>query len=151
MSYGSQVFVLDFTDFATGKLTGERTIITPNEDSEAFRSAHAPRDDKGNTIFVSFDAEAAAGQYRAYGGGIVHVLHNPEPRVEGPMPFGREPSEGLRFDYLHQAMVDQVIAVIGFPAGWSANHFDPWPFDAKRVGQRLVMQFDLPTPERCPF
>jgi hypothetical protein len=56
MNYGRQVFVLDFTDLAAGKLTGERTIITPNDDSAALRRAHAPRDQKGNTIFVSFGA-----------------------------------------------------------------------------------------------
>ena len=147
MSYGREVFVLDFTDLAAGKLTGERTTITPNDDSASLRRAHTPRDEKGNTIFVSFDAEAATGPYRPYGGGIVHVLHNPEPHVDGPIKIGREPVEGLRFDFKNDTRADHVIAVVGFPAGWSANLFDPWPTDAKRVGQRLVVKFDLPRPE----
>ena len=147
MSYGQQVLVLDFTEFTAGKLAGQLTVITPNDDRDALRRADAPRDAAGNTIFVSFDAEAATGQYRGYGEGLVHVLHNPEPSVDGPRAIGREPIEDLRFDYDHDTFADRVIAVVGFPSVWSANHFDPWPTDAKRVGQRLAVKFDLSRPE----
>src|SRR5580704_13549098 len=99
MSYGQQVFVLDFAEFADGKLAGQLTVVTPNDDRDALRRTHAPRDAAGNTIFVSFDAEAATGQYRGYGEGLVHVLHNPEPTVDGPRAIGREPIEDLRFEY----------------------------------------------------
>src|ERR1700692_2072125 len=44
-------------------------------------------------------------------------------------------------------MADRVIIAVGFPVGWSANSFDPWPTDAKHVAGRLVVKFDLFTPD----
>jgi pimeloyl-ACP methyl ester carboxylesterase len=148
MSYGREVFVLDFTQFRGGKLVGERTIVTPDDDHERLESAHVPRDEHGNFIFVSFDAEGSTSQYVGYGNGLAHVLNKPTPRVDGPLPLGIEPIDSeQRFDYFHETMADRVIVVAGFPSGWSANHFDPWPTDVKHVDQRLVVKFDLFKPD----
>jgi tetratricopeptide (TPR) repeat protein/pimeloyl-ACP methyl ester carboxylesterase len=144
MGYGDQIFILDFVKFTLGKLVGERTILTPNEDNNQLERAHVPRDERGDFIFVSFDAEGPAAQYTGHGNGLAHVLNNPAPRVEGPVHFSREPIEGdRRFNYDYEARAERVIAVVGFPAGWSANHFHPWPTDAKHVNDRLVVKFDL--------
>jgi pimeloyl-ACP methyl ester carboxylesterase len=149
MGYGDQIFILDFVKFTLGKLVGERTILRPNDDNNQLEGAHVPRDERGDFIFVSFDAESPTAQYTGYGNGLAHVLNNPAPRVEGPVHFSREPTEGDRgFDYDHETIADRVIAVVGFPAGWSANHFHPWPTDAKHVNDRLVVKFDLSGPEK---
>jgi pimeloyl-ACP methyl ester carboxylesterase len=149
MSYGREIFILDFEQFAPGKLVGKRTILRPDDDRNKLERAHVPRDDRGDFIFVSFDAERPTTQYTDYGNGLAHVLNTPPARVDGPVPFSREPTKGEReFDYDHETRADRVIVVVGFPAGWSANYFDPWPTDAKHVGDRLVVKFDLFRPEK---
>jgi pimeloyl-ACP methyl ester carboxylesterase len=148
MSYGREVFILDFTTFRDSKLIGERTIVAPDDDHDRLERAHVARDEHGDFIFVSFDAEASTSQYIGYGNGIAHVLNKPTPYVDGPLPLGIEPIDReRRFDYSHQTMADRVIVVVGFPSGWSANHFNPWPTDVKHVNQRLAVKFDLFKPD----
>jgi hypothetical protein len=58
--------------------------------------------------------------------------------------FERQPIEGQRFDYTQQTFADRTIVALAFPRDWSANHFDPWPSDAKRFDDgRLAVKYDL--------
>jgi pimeloyl-ACP methyl ester carboxylesterase len=147
MGYGNQILILDFVQFTLGKLVGERTIITPDH-KHPLEPVHDSHDGRDELVFVSFDAESPTSQYTGYGNGLAHVLNHPSPQVEGPVRVGRESTKGDRgFDYTHETRADRVIAVVGFPPGLSANNFDPWPTDAKRVQDRLVVKFDLLMPE----
>jgi len=146
MGYGRQIFILDFRQSANNRLVGERTIITPGEDGQR-ESRGLPRNDRDDLIFVSFDAEAPTGQYSSYGNGLAHILNKPAPNEDGPVPIGIESSDGERvFEYSHETLADRIIVVVGFPPGWSANFFDPWPSDVKRVDGRLAVKFDFIRP-----